>query len=110
IKRAAWKHDLLTQLDELATSPPRPADSTSIAALLAGSHATPFLAHLELRGDYLPHHFLIGPRAHQGISGYHLLTPLRLQDGGTVLINRGWIKDKTQIAVTGPVTVSGLLR
>lgn len=30
-------------------------------------------------------------RYHENVFGYHLLTPLRLEDGSAVLIDRGWI-------------------
>jgi surfeit locus 1 family protein len=57
-------------------------------------------------------------RAHQGQPGVHVLTPLRLADGGAVLVDRGWIPyleaDPAARAAfqspTGPVTVSGIVR
>jgi len=45
------------------------------------------------RGRYEPEHeILIDNRVHQGQAGYHVLTPLRLEDGAVrVLVNRGWV-------------------
>jgi len=44
-------------------------------------------------GHYdLDHQLLLDNRVEQGIAGYHVLTPLRLDDGRTtVLVNRGWV-------------------
>ena len=49
--------------------------------------------------------------------GYHVITPLRLADGGIVLVNRGYVpnelKDPAKRAagqLTGDVAVTGLLR
>jgi len=44
-------------------------------------------------GHYdLDHQLLLDNRMNQGIAGYQVLTPLRLDDGQTtVLVNRGWI-------------------
>lgn len=45
------------------------------------------------RGRYEPEYqILIDNRVHQGQAGYHVLTPLRIEDGEVrVLVNRGWI-------------------
>ena len=44
-------------------------------------------------GNYLPRHFLLDNRTRRGVAGYHVLTPLVLEEGHArgVMINRGWI-------------------
>lgn len=65
------------------------------AALLRNAQAWPAL-HMQrvaLRGRYLSDHvFLLDNQLHQGQAGFHVLTPLLLDDQHTVLwINRGWV-------------------
>lgn len=64
------------------------------------------------------HEIFLGSRSRDGVSGVHVVTPLRM-DGAdvAVLVDRGWIADEVlrnqpseTWAVAGPVTVSGLLR
>ena len=102
-----------------------------IAETRAGMAASPVIleGHLDnlaalnyrvvrLRGQYLhDREAHVGPRVHQGKAGLHVLTPLRLTDGATVLINRGWIpKDRRDPATRAPgqlpgeVAVRGVLR
>jgi surfeit locus 1 family protein len=38
-----------------------------------------------------PGQIYIDNQVHQGRAGYFVVTPLRLRDGATVLVNRGWI-------------------
>ncbi|MGE0735331.1 MAG: SURF1 family protein [Alphaproteobacteria bacterium] len=59
----------------------------------------------------------LAARSLRGNTGYHVLTPLRLDDGGHVLVNRGWVpmakKDpasRAQGQIDGPVEVIGHLR
>jgi surfeit locus 1 family protein len=59
---------------------------------------------------------LLRSRALDGQPGYHVLTPLRLEDGGALLVDRGWVPfelDTPPIAEAAPpagtVTVSGIL-
>lgn len=69
------------------------------------------------RGRYEPEHqILIDNRVHQGQVGYHVLTPLRLEDGAVrVLVNRGWValgRDRSVLpnieVAKGIVDVAGL--
>jgi surfeit locus 1 family protein len=72
-----------------------------------------------LRGTWAPEEeVLVRPRSHEGRPGFHVLTPLVLDDGSAVLVNRGWVplqadadRPRTGEAVPdGPVEVEGRVR
>jgi surfeit locus 1 family protein len=74
--------------------------------------------HTSATGHYRDHEqYLLDNRTHNGVAGYHVLTPLRLQDSDVyVLVNRGWVPvgpDRRQlprVAVSEqPMTVQGLI-
>jgi surfeit locus 1 family protein len=69
------------------------AGGQSVADL--GAHAVselPRYAQLRLQGSYDgEHQFLLDNMSHDGRPGYEVLTPLRLTDGRTVVVNRGWL-------------------
>ncbi|MBL6953708.1 MAG: SURF1 family protein [Alphaproteobacteria bacterium] len=112
LQRMAWKNGLIAEMQAGMTAPPvfleGPLDNLSALSYRA----------VRLRGQFL--HDMeahVGPRVHQGQAGLHVLTPLRLEDGATILINRGWIpKDRRDPAsraagqLPGEVTVQGILR
>lgn len=54
---------------------------------------------------------LIRNRAYNGTNGSHVVTPLVLDDGAAVLVNRGWIgvDDQPPAPPDGRVTIEGLL-
>jgi surfeit locus 1 family protein len=67
-------------------------------------------------GEYLADRQLwLDNRTYQGVAGFYVLTPLRLDDGSHVLVNRGWIAATAQhtappvLPPAGRVTVTGLL-
>ncbi len=72
---------------------------------------------VELVGDYDPAHgIVLAGRSHQSASGVHLLLPLRLRDGGAVLVHRGWLPavdastvDPAAHAGAAPVRLRGIL-
>jgi surfeit locus 1 family protein len=60
-----------------------------------GTHSTselPRYARLQLQGSYDgEHQFLLDNMSHNGQPGFQVLTPLRLADGRSVIVNRGWL-------------------
>jgi len=74
-------------------------------------------AHVTVTGSYDPtHEIVLSGRSYQGMAGNHILTPLVLEDGRAVLVDRGWVPldvasppvTGAAAAPTGHVTVSGL--
>ncbi len=65
------------------------------------------------------HEVFIQARTHEGVPGYHLLTPFQVGgfDGSVVLVNRGWVpierempQDGVVVRPPGAVTVVGMVR
>ncbi len=101
-----------------------------IAEIQARGAAAPLALPAEISGpalDYTPVRlrgvFLHGKerhvaaRTHKGKIGLHIVTPLRLDDGRTVLVNRGWVPLAKQDPAARPagqldgdVMVEGLIR
>ena len=83
----------------------RAAEKTALAAAFAagtnepasalGTRATaslPRYAQVIVSGRYDPaHQFLLDNMSNGGQVGYEVLTPLRLEDGRWLLVNRGWV-------------------
>ena len=96
-----------------------------VGELLAGLSLddTDQLAGLEFRrvtatGTYRPgDEVLQRGRSNQGRTGFHVLTPLDLADGGTVVVRRGWVPFDNELRPpvadaappSGTVTVEGYL-
>jgi len=52
----------------------------------------PRYTQLRVHGQYeAAHQFLLDNMTHAGRAGYQVLTPLRLDDGRLLLVNRGWV-------------------
>lgn len=112
VERLYWKRDLITRVDQRIHAAPVPApegaaiDATADEYLRVtatgtfdNSKETLVYASTEL-----------GP-------GYWVMTPLRLEDGNAILINRGFVplekrdpKMRTEGQLSGLVNITGLLR
>jgi surfeit locus 1 family protein len=76
-----------------------------------------FQRRVRLSGHFLPDYLvLLDNRVRDGRAGYHVITPLVLEQGGAVLVNRGWLEasaDRRQVpwvgTPTGPQRVEGIL-
>lgn len=114
VQRLHWKEGLLQTIDQRTHSAPVPlAEVEKRFAATGDVDYTP----VTVTGTFLhqgERHFLA---TWEGQSGFDVFTPLQLDDGRFVLINRGFVpydfKDpakRPQGQVTGEVTVTGLAR
>lgn len=112
VQRLGWKRDLIQRVDSRVRAEPGAAPAP--AQWPAVSAASDEYRHVRLRGRYLPGADTRVQAVTELGPGFWLLTPLRTQDGYTVLVNRGYVPDaRTAAAATapsGPVEVTGLLR
>jgi surfeit locus 1 family protein len=110
--RLQWKEALIAERIER---------TTAAAIALPGPDVD--VSNLEYRhvvatGEFLhDQETFLGARSLNGNAGYHLVTPLKLDDGRVLLIDRGWIPlerkspDKRALGeVPGQVTVDGVIR
>jgi surfeit locus 1 family protein len=82
--RAEFKREIVAEFE---------TQSSAVAAL--GSRSTrelPRFAQVEITGRWdRERQFLLDNRTRAGRAGYDVLTPMRLNDGRWLLVNRGWI-------------------
>ena len=112
LQRMAWKEGLIDRLESRMMAPaiPAPGPGADIEEIE--------FRRVTATGEWL-HQFempLIG-RPEKGTVGYHVVTPLRTEEGRVLLVNRGWIPDDRKDAArrpesqpTGTVTVEGIVR
>ncbi|MFU0506457.1 SURF1 family protein [Pseudaminobacter sp. NGMCC 1.201702] len=114
VQRLQWKEALISTIDERIHSTPLPlADVERKFAEDGDVDYWPVTVTGEFRHEGERHFFA----THDGQSGFYIYTPLRLEDGRFVFINRGFVpydrKDpalRPEGQVTGTITVTGLAR
>ena len=112
LSRADEKDARQQQLDQLAKQP-------IIKLPVSAIKLEDFLyREVEVTGEYLPEKTIyLDNRTHQGVAGYHILTPIRIANSSMhVLINRGWIAtglDRKSLPsipkIDGEVRVTGIV-
>jgi len=73
---------------------------------------------LHVAGEFLHDEELyLAARSMRGNIGHHIMTPLVMDDGATILVNRGWVPNERHLPdtrsegqVTGEVSVEGVIR
>ena len=99
LRRLAWKEDLIAHAQAGLSAPPAPlpAEPADYAAL--------DFRRVGVRGRFLHDAaFGYGLSARNGEPGGHLITPMALVDGRTLLVDRGWLP----LALLPPAVPSGL--
>ena len=116
VQRLTWKTDLIAKFEDRLVRPPLPLPPRIDPSAVSDFDYRRVYATGTLRHD---REMLIGPRMHDGVDGYLVVTPLERESGeSTILVNRGWIsrekqyqQDRDPSALPKePVTISGLLR
>lgn len=121
LERKAWKEDLLEQVRSRAYG--APVDIPAETAWPGWQAAAGEFTRVRLSGRFqdeetVPVHGLAEIRRNQASQGYYLFTPLRRDDGTTVVINRGFVPgdqlratlDRLPAQDDGVSEVVGLLR
>lgn len=114
VQRLHWKEDLLATIAERIAGTPRPlAEIEALEASVGDVDYWPARAEGTLVHGSERHFFA----THQGGSGYYVYTPLRLDDGRFLFVNRGFVpfdrKDadtRAEGQVEDRVVVEGLAR
>jgi len=113
IQRLHWKEGLIAERDAGLSAPPGPLPRNVEAAAGLDFH------RVEAQGQFLHEHefYLNATERRSGRGGFLVLTPLRLEDGAIVLVERGWVPPEQRDPATrgagnpsGVVSVEGLLR
>lgn len=108
LERKVWKENLITEIEAR-----RSANVVDIAQIDNAKdwNYQPVFAVGTFQGETS---FLMPMISLKGEGGYALLTPFKLQNGGHILVNRGWIPyqdlDKKYAPPAGAVTIKGLMR
>jgi surfeit locus 1 family protein len=88
LQRLAWKTDLIAAAEAGLAQPPQPLVG------FAGPLQALDFRRIAVRGRYLHDAaFAFGVAAAAGRTGARLVTPLQLEDGRTLLVDRGWLPD-----------------
>lgn len=115
VQRRAWKLDLIARVDQRvhapAVAPPVPAEWPQVTA------ANSEYRHVRATGTFLNDSETLVRALTELGAGDWVLTPLRLEDGTVVLVNRGFVPPERRdraahgaAAATTEATVTGLLR
>ncbi len=120
IERKAWKEGLLGAIADRAHE--APGAIVPQAMWPTWDAASDEFRRVQLSGVFLhdreiPVHGLAEDRRGDGLQGYYVFTPLRLAEGATVMINRGFVptdlrdpRRRTDGQAEGRVEVTGLVR
>src|SRR5690625_102128 len=85
LDRREWKHELIAVLEEREAAAPAALPERLEPEMLEFNR-------VELTGELLHERELYwAARTRDGVSGYHVLTPMRLADGREVILDRGWL-------------------
>lgn len=112
LQRLSWKEALIARIETANRAEP-------LTKLPKGAEAIreKQFYRLRLEGEYLPEaEFHLAARYFHSQLGYAVLTPFALEDGRTVLVNRGWIPTRSKedssafAAPQGQQAIEGIIR
>ncbi|MBB5538891.1 SURF1 family protein [Rhizobium giardinii] len=115
VQRLFWKLDLIARVDARVQTQAVPAPSRAEWEAV-GAQKDEY-RRVTVTGDFEHDKTVLVQAVTERGAGFWVLTPMRRQDGSTVLINRGFVpadrrdaSDRAQGNIAGAVEVTGLLR
>lgn len=114
LQRLAWKENLIASIHAEVGKPPAPLEQPA--------DAWKELGQLEYRPVSVTGHFRHGDERRlfasgDGVTGWHIYTPLETEGGNILFVNRGFVPEELKEPgaraageTEGPVTVTGLVR
>jgi surfeit locus 1 family protein len=115
VERRAWKLDLIARVDARVHAPA--AAAPGLAQWSSWHAAADEYRHVRVSGRFLPGRETLVQASTELGAGFWVLAPLRLQEGGVVLVNRGFVPPEARDPAArgakepdAPVTLTGLLR
>ncbi len=114
MERKAWKADLISLVNKRIASPASSfEDIVKLSSNLNDIRFRPVTVRGVFDHTQERHYFL----SYKGKVGWHIITPLKTEDGDIVLIDRGFVPDKLKLRsrrpkglVDGPQMIEGLVR
>ena len=112
LQRLAWKTDLIAERQARSQGP-----AIALPRVIEDPEALEFTL-VEVTGIFLHDKEMhLGARTRRGNVGFDVVTPLRLEDGRGLLVDRGWVPperrdpaSRPQGQIEGPVKLRGLIR
>jgi surfeit locus 1 family protein len=118
LERRVWKLNLIGQVEQRVHAAPAPllGRATDSGQWPVATTADEY-RHVQISGTFLNAQETLVQASTDFGSGFWVMTPLRLADGGIVLINRGFVSPERRYPATrgstppaGITTITGLLR
>ncbi len=112
VERLYWKQNLIKEINATVSAAPLYITNGE------GFRSIPEFHRVEMTGSLLHEDALhLQARYYKGNLGFHLITPMRLEDGSIIFLNRGWVpkdyKTNPKVKITRPqgnIHVIGLVR
>jgi len=112
LDRLAWKTALIDSFESRAAAPPVTPPAT------VDDPAAWQFRRVEATGRFLNDKELqMTGRPFKGTAGFHVVTPFVVENGPTVLVNRGWVPSarrspdsRPETLPEGPVSIDGIVR
>ena len=111
VQRRVWKLDLIERVDARVRAPAVTAPTREQWPLISAGRDE--YRHVRATGTFLADADTFVQAVTDRGAGFWVLTPLRLDDGSTVVVNRGFVPPELRdrvAAVVGPTSLTGLLR
>lgn len=100
VMRMQWKAELIDEFTNRALG-------EAIAPPAASDAADKRFQRLSFEGVWMHHaEIQLTGRTFEGTAGYHVVTPMRLNDGRVLLLNRGWVSQDYRYAESRPSTLA----